>query len=89
MVAIRRLALIVTLIVAGSFALAVSPVLAGRGGGGYPPAGNYDATTMRASFNLSSDPSQPNIGIFVSGGPGVSRPLGGPTFPYRCRSRST
>jgi len=79
MVAIRRLALIVTLIVAGSFALAVSPVLAGRGGGGYPPAGNYDATTMRASFNLSSDPSQPNIGIFVSGGPGVSRPLGGPT----------
>src|SRR3989442_15619453 len=71
--------MVVTFTAAGRFALAVSRVLAGRGGGGYPTAGNYDATTMRESFNLSSDPSQPNIGIFVSGGPGVSRPLGGPT----------
>ena len=85
MVTFRRLSLAVGIVVTSSLVLAASslaagaPVMGGRGGGGFPPAGNYDSTTMRASFNLSSDPSQPNIGMFVSGGPSVSRPLGGPT----------
>jgi hypothetical protein len=85
MAAFRRLSLAVCIVVMSSLVLVASsqaagtPVMGGRGGGGFPPAGNYDSTTLRASFFLSSDPFQPNLNIFVSGGPSVSKPLGGPT----------
>lgn len=85
MVTFRRLSLAICIVVTSSLVLAASsqaagtPVMGGRGGGGFPPAGNYTSTTVRASFFLSSDPFQPNLNIFVSGGPSVSKPLGGPT----------
>lgn len=85
MAAFRRLSLAVCIVVISSLVLALSPqaagvpVMGGRGGGGFTPAGNYDSTTLRASFFLSSDPFQPNLNIFVSGGPSVSKNLGGPT----------
>jgi hypothetical protein len=83
--AIRRFSLLVCIVMTGSLVIAASaqasvlPALQGRGGG-FPPAGNYDFSIMRASFILfSGDPSHPTIDISVSGGPNVSKPLGGPT----------
>jgi hypothetical protein len=79
---IRRFALLVSIVLTGSLAFAASSQAAGPPpgkGGGFLPAGNYVFTAQRASYNLfSNDPSQPQIGLFVSGGPSVSRPLGGP-----------
>src|SRR5579864_734599 len=80
---IRRFALVVSLLLTGSLAFAPSSQAAGpapgKGGGEFLPAGNYVFTTQRASYNLfGNDPSQPQIGLFVSGGPNDSRPLGGP-----------
>ena len=83
-VPIRRLSLVVGSLVAVSLVLAASSSAAGpapgKGGGGFLPAGNYNFTTQRASFNLfGPDPSQPQIGLFVSGGPSVAKPQGGPS----------
>ena len=82
-VPVRRLSLALGSLIAVSLVLATSSSAAGpapaKGGGGFLPAGNYNFTTQRASFNLfGPDPSQPQIGLFVSGGPSASRPLGGP-----------
>jgi hypothetical protein len=78
----RRFALAVSVLLTASLAFAASSQAAGPApgkGGGFLPAGNYVFTTQRASFNLfGKDPSQPQIGLFVSGDQSASRPLGGP-----------
>lgn len=81
-ITVRRFALAVSVLLAGSLAFAASvqaapgPVPA-KGGGAFLPAGNYAFTTLRADFNVFGDPSQPQVGLFVTGGPSTSKPLGG------------
>lgn len=83
-VSTRRFALVASILLTGSLAFAASVQAApgpapGKGGGGFLAAGNYNFTTLRASFNLFGDPSQPQIGLFVTGGPSTSQPVGGPS----------
>jgi len=78
----RRLALVALIVSIGSAAYAPAAFAAGKGGGGggFLPAGDYHFTTQRADFNVASkDPSQPNVGIFVSQSTNVSTPEGGAT----------
>ncbi|HKC18393.1 MAG TPA: hypothetical protein VKE27_02060 [Candidatus Dormibacteraeota bacterium] len=80
----RRFALVVSVLLTGSLAFAASAqaapgVVQAKGGSAFLVAGSYDFTSLRASLNLFGDPSQPEIGLFVTGGPNVSRPLGGPS----------
>src|SRR6266849_4457679 len=62
----RRLALITVPLVL-SLSAALGQVVVAQGPGGFKPAGNYNNTSMLASFNFSpSDPTQTSISLFLN-----------------------
>jgi hypothetical protein len=76
MVVFRRVALIVSIVLCGLLAVAGTSIASGGPGGGPPPAGNYQTTTLRASFQPSA--KGPFASAVVTRTSHVSRPLGGP-----------
>jgi hypothetical protein len=76
----RRLALIVSIVLSCSLALAANSMAAGPGPGGPPSAGKYHTTMLHAGYTLASKtPGVPYISIGVTRTTQESKPLGSPS----------
>ncbi|HEX7262871.1 MAG TPA: hypothetical protein VF383_01710 [Candidatus Dormibacteraeota bacterium] len=73
---VRKIALVFSILFCGSVALAAAAMAAGGPGPGLPP-GNYTFKTTFGNASAGSDPTQPQISVFVSQGLNSFKPKGG------------